>query len=170
MQELYNIIKKNVQTTCNILKDIELFPYPLFVIISKDPKDNQIKIMKIDQMKFSLLKQLLTLDSSNSGKLGEIFDMTLSKIKEVQEWDVLAYYFLAPGYMEDDEDIIQQLKQLDSEEIIELIKDDVFNMPKGLTVLIRTINETAALSFDMKTAELLKESFTDKGTNIYENN
>jgi hypothetical protein len=51
MQELYNKVKENVQKICTLIKDVNLFKYPLYVIIAKDPTDNSIKIMSIDQKK-----------------------------------------------------------------------------------------------------------------------
>lgn len=173
MQELYNVIKKNVQKTCDILKNNESFKYPLYVIIAKDPETNEIKVMKIDQERFMLLRMVWKLEATlkeEETNLGSFFNHSLTKVKEVQNWDVLGYYFLAIGYMEDDQDVIKELKKLDAEELQEIMSDETFTMNKGLTAIIRTKDTTAALSFDLTSGELVKENFTERSENIYENN
>lgn len=176
MQELYNKVKENVQKICTLIKDVNLFKYPLYVIIAKDPTDNSIKIMAIDQKRFLTLQSVMKLETKVNGKedpsqeLGSFFDYSLSKVKEVQEWDVLAYYFLATGYMEDDEDIIKELRKLNKDEIVEVLSDENFNLKKNFTAIIRTTEVSAALSLDIDSCEILKEHTIDKGDNIYENN
>ena len=181
MQELYNSLKKSVQNVCNIVKDTENYPFPILVIVSKDPKDNSINILNIDQNRFLTLKKLWEMMSLVESKnketkedepkdLGAFLNHTLFMMNETQKWDVLGYYFLAIGYMEDDPDILNEFKKLKKEEILDLLDDDVFKMSKGLTAIIRTVQTTAALSFDLETGNLIKEVFTQRGENIYENN
>jgi hypothetical protein len=178
MQELYNVIKKNVQKTCDILKNNESFKYPLYVIIAKDQETNEIKIMNIDHQKFMLLQMIWKLEATTKDNklkeeelnLGLFFNYSLTKVKETQNWDILGYYFLAIGYMEDDKDVIKELKKLDAEELQEIMSDETFTMNKGLTAIIRTKDTTAALSFDLTSGELVKENFAQRSENIYEDN
>lgn len=181
MQELYNSLKKSVQNVCSIVKDHEKYPFPILVIVCKDPKDNSIKVTHIDQKRFLLLRKVWEMMSVVESKneeikkeetkdLGSFLNHALFMINETQKWDVLGYYFLAIGYMEDDPDILEEFKKLKKEEILDLLDDDVFKMSKGLTAIVRTLQTTAALSFDLETGSLVKEVFTQRGENIYENN